>query len=156
METEEIIPSILDRKFRVDAAPSTHRQPPHPPDEAFTAKYIPDMGYDVKDFQVFHWKLQGWEKLEKGLTSSEFYCGGRKWCVLSGYPHLSHLGNLKFRPRQIFLFPLSNTLSPNDTTFIYLDYANSKGMEKDWHTCAQFALAISNPHDPTNYTVNCM
>ena len=122
METEEI-PSVLDRKFRIGATSFTHRPPPRPPDEAFAAKYIPDMGYDVKDFQVFHWKLQGWEKLEKRLTSSEFGCGGRKWCVLSGYPHLSHPGNLKFRPggysssRLATLFPqmvllLSTSITP--------------------------------------------
>ena len=123
METEEIIPSILDRKFRVGPAPFTHRPPPRPPDEAFAAKYIPDMGYDVKDFRVFHWKLQGWEKLEKRLTSSEFDCGGRKWYVLSGYRHLSPLHNLKFRSggysssRSATLFPqtaplLSTSIMP--------------------------------------------
>jgi len=26
-------------------------------------------------------------------------------------------------------------------------------MEKGWHACAQFTLAISNPYDPTVYTV---
>jgi hypothetical protein len=55
---------------------------PHPPDEAFAAKHMPDLGHDVKEFQVFHWKLQGWKKLEKKLTSPEFDCGGHKWYVL--------------------------------------------------------------------------
>ena len=42
---------------------------------------MPDLGHDVKEFQVFHWKLQGWKKLEKKLTSPEFDCGGHKWYV---------------------------------------------------------------------------
>ena len=56
------------------------------------------MGYDVKDFQVFYWRLRGWKKLGNEPASSEFGCGGHKWCVLSDYRHLSHLRNLKIRP----------------------------------------------------------
>ena len=44
---------------------------------------MPDLGYDIKEFQVFHWKLLGWKRLDKELTSSEFNCGGHKWYVLS-------------------------------------------------------------------------
>ncbi|KAG8830769.1 hypothetical protein FRC17_004264 [Serendipita sp. 399] len=36
---------------------------------------------------------------------------------------------------------------------IYLDYADSKTTEV-WHACAQFALVLSNPSDPTNYVVS--
>jgi ubiquitin carboxyl-terminal hydrolase 7 len=48
-------------------------------DEAFAAKYLPDLGHDVKDFKVFTWRLANWRKLEKKLTSPEFDCGGHKW-----------------------------------------------------------------------------
>ena len=48
-------------------------------DEAFAAKHMPDLGHDVKDFQVFTWRLIHWKKLEKKLTSPEFDCGGHKW-----------------------------------------------------------------------------
>jgi ubiquitin carboxyl-terminal hydrolase 7 len=48
-------------------------------DEAFAAKHMPDMGHDIKDFQVFTWRLHNWKKLEKKLTSPEFECGGHKW-----------------------------------------------------------------------------
>jgi len=48
-------------------------------DEAFAAKHMPDLGHDVKEFRVFTWKLTGWKKLEKKLTSPEFDCGGHHW-----------------------------------------------------------------------------
>jgi len=70
----------------------------HLPDEAFAAKYLPDLNYDVKEFQVFHWKLSSWKGLEKKLTSPEFDCGGYKWYVLSGHCHLSPPCNLKTHP----------------------------------------------------------
>lgn len=37
---------------------------------------------------------------------------------------------------------------------VYLDYANPKGVPEGWHACAQFALAISNPNDPSIFTVS--
>lgn len=48
-------------------------------DEAFAAKHMPDLGHDVKEFRVFSWKLTGWKKLEKKLTSPEFDSGGHRW-----------------------------------------------------------------------------
>ncbi|KAF9649101.1 cysteine proteinase [Thelephora ganbajun] len=115
LKTEEIV-SVLDH-------------------EAFAAKHMPDLGHDVKEFQVFHWKLQGWKKLERKLTSPEFDCGGHKWRIL--------------------LFPFGNSNGPRgDFVSIYLDSANTKGTGKDWHVCAQFALVISNSQDPTIYTTS--
>ena len=46
---------------------------------------MPDLGHDVKDFQVFTWRLNNWKKLDKKLTSAEFECGGHKWFVLDDY-----------------------------------------------------------------------
>jgi ubiquitin carboxyl-terminal hydrolase 7 len=37
---------------------------------------------------------------------------------------------------------------------VYLDYAEPKKAPEGWHACAQFALVISNIHDPTVYTVS--
>ncbi|KAI0318629.1 ubiquitin carboxyl-terminal hydrolase 5 [Amylostereum chailletii] len=103
--------------------------------EAFAAKHMPDLGHDVKEFKVFTWKLSGWKKLEKKLTSPEFECGGHKWRIL--------------------LFPFGNSNAPpNDTVSVYLDYADPKRAPEGWHACAQFALVISNPNDPTIYTVS--
>ncbi|KAF8654190.1 hypothetical protein AX16_003719 [Volvariella volvacea WC 439] len=103
--------------------------------EAFAAKHLPDLGHDVKDFKVFTWRLSNWKKLEKKLTSPEFECGGHKWRIL--------------------LFPFGNSNAPpNDTVSVYLDYAEPKKSPEGWHACAQFALVISNIHDPTIYTVS--
>lgn len=103
--------------------------------EAFAAKHMPDMGHDIKDFQVYHWRVNGWKKLEKKMHSPEFECGGHKWRIL--------------------LFPFGNSNAPpNDTVSVYLDYADPKKAPEGWHACAQFALVISNVHDPTVFTVS--
>lgn len=92
METEEIV-SVLDREFLVGHPPSCRLHAAHlllrTPEEAFAAKHMPDLSHDVKEFQVFHWKLQGWKKLEKKLTSPEFDCGGHKWYVSPNYYSLA-------------------------------------------------------------------
>ena len=57
--------------------------------------------------------------------------------------------------RRILLFPFGNSNAPpNDTVSVYLDYADPKKSPEGWHSCAQFALVISNPNDPTIYTVS--
>ena len=105
MDTEEIV-SVLDREFCLGYPPPhplhIAHPLPHPLVEAFAAKHMPDLGHDVKEFQVFHWKLQSWKKLEKKLTSPEFDCGGHKWCVLPPYRPPPHLRNLKTRPGGYF------------------------------------------------------
>jgi len=121
---------------------------PHPPDDAFAAKHIPHLGYTVKESKVFHWRAQGWKKLEGKLTSPEFSCGGHKWCV----PSALSLAPSENAPRQVFLSPLG---LPNETISVYLDHANSN-LNDGWHACAQFALVISNPHDYTIHTVTRM
>ncbi|KAF9649119.1 hypothetical protein BDM02DRAFT_3186537 [Thelephora ganbajun] len=136
METEDSeIVSVLDRKLQPSHPLHVVRCLSRPLDEAFAAKHMPDLGHDVKEFQVFHWKLQGWKKLGRKLTSPEFDCGGYKWKIL--------------------LFPFGNLNDPpGDVVSVYLDSANTKGMGKDWHVCAQLALVISNPQYPTIYTAN--
>ncbi|KAJ7794111.1 hypothetical protein B0H14DRAFT_2924122 [Mycena olivaceomarginata] len=95
--------------------------------EAFAAKHMPELGHDVKDFKVFTWRLTNWKTSEKKLTSDEFDCGGHKWRIL------------------FFPFGNSNT-PPKDTVSVYLD-AETKNLP-------EFALVISNIHDPTIYTVS--
>ena len=51
----------------------------NPADEAFASKYMPDLSHDMKDFKVFSWQLNNWNKLDKKLTSPVFECGGHKW-----------------------------------------------------------------------------
>ncbi|VDB82829.1 unnamed protein product [Peniophora sp. CBMAI 1063] len=102
--------------------------------DAFAAKHMPDLGQDIKEFKVFTWPLTKWKSLDKKLHSPEFECGGHKWRIL--------------------LFPFGNSNAPpNDTVSVYLDYGDPK-RPQEWHACAQFALVISNPNDPTIYTVS--
>lgn len=39
----------------------------------------------------------------------------------------------------------------NDMVSVYLNYGEQQSPAEGWHVCAQFALAISNPKDPTVY-----
>ena len=57
----------------------------HIPAGAFVAEHMPDLGHVVREFQVAHWKLQDWRKLDKELYGPKFDCGGHKWHVLSGH-----------------------------------------------------------------------
>lgn len=97
---------------------------------AFAAKHLADLGQEEDSFAVCHWDLKDWNGLDKRLTGPEFECGGHKWRIL--------------------LFPFGNSNGqPNDMVSVYLDYANPKDRQEGWHVCAQFALVISNPEDPT-------
>ena len=85
-EIEPIV-SVRDREFCLNC-PHPRTASLHPPslDDALVAKHMPDLGHDIKEFQVFHWELHDWKELGKKLTSPEFDCGGHKWY---GPPQLS-------------------------------------------------------------------
>ncbi|WFD43786.1 ubiquitinyl hydrolase 1 [Malassezia psittaci] len=103
--------------------------------KAFIEKYLADLGQDQADFQVCHWHIQSWHALEKRITGPEFECGGHKWRIL--------------------LFPFGNSNGqPYDMVSVYLDYAADSSTPEGWHACAQFALVISNPNDPTLFTTS--
>jgi ubiquitin carboxyl-terminal hydrolase 7 len=113
---------------------------------------MPDPGHEVEDFKVFSWRLSNWRKLDKKLTSPEFECGGHRWYACCS-------SDMQLDPltlfRRILLFPFGNSNAPpNDTVSVYLDYASNKNTPENWHACAQFALVISNLHDPRIYTVS--
>ena len=80
METERTV-SVVDREFLLGPlrTPCISLTLHHPPDETFVTEHLPDLGYDIEELQVFHWKLQGWTKLGSELTSNEFDCGGHTW-----------------------------------------------------------------------------
>ncbi|KAF0554328.1 putative ubiquitin-specific processing protease 21 [Gigaspora margarita] len=90
---------------------------------------MPDLGYEIEDFQYYTWRITGWSGLEKRLTSPEFEAGGWKWRIL--------------------LFPSGNLNTENVS--IYLDFADPKGAPAGWHSCVQFALLLWNPEDPTSH-----
>jgi ubiquitin carboxyl-terminal hydrolase 7 len=116
------------------------------------------LGHDVKDSKVFSWTLRDWKKLEKKLTSEEFECGGHKWYVPSifGFTIANEVTiSRHLYYRRILLFPFGKS-NPHDTVSVYLDYADPKKAPEGWHACAQFAFVISNPSDPTIFTVSRM
>jgi len=117
---------------------------------------MPDLGHEVKEFKVHTWRLSEWKKLEKKLTSSEFECGGHRWYVPRVFEqNIWAHSEISSAFRRILLFPFGNSNAPpNDTVSVYLDYADPKRAPEGWHACAQFALVISNPNDPTIYTVS--
>ncbi|EGG09841.1 uncharacterized protein MELLADRAFT_42507 [Melampsora larici-populina 98AG31] len=100
--------------------------------EAFAAKHLTELGYPVEDFKKHSWKIPNYRKLPKRTTSETFTAGGHEWNIL--------------------LFPQGNSNGQaNDMVSIYLNYGDPKKQPEGWHVCAQFALAISNPHDGTCY-----
>ena len=102
-------------------------------DRAFANKHLADLGQEEESFAVCHWDVSGWASLDKRLTGPDFECGGHKWRIL--------------------LFPFGNSNGqPNDMVSVYLDYADPKSQPDGWHVCAQFALVISNPNDPTIFS----
>ncbi|WFD08090.1 ubiquitinyl hydrolase 1 [Malassezia vespertilionis] len=104
-------------------------------EKAFSEKYLADLGLDEAEFKVFHWPIKSWSALEKRITSPEFEVGGHRWRIL--------------------LFPFGNSNGqPYDMVSVYLDYADDKRVPEGWHACAQFALVISNPTDPTLFSTS--
>jgi len=56
--------------------------------------------------------------------------------------------------RRILLFPQGNNTP--DQVAVYLDSAEPQEHSMpNWHVCAQFALVMSNPTDPTLFRNNC-
>lgn len=103
--------------------------------KAFADKYLADLGQEEADFQVCHWPIKSWHALDKRITGPEFECGGHRWRIL--------------------LFPFGNSNGqPYDMVSVYLDYADNKDTPEGWHACAQFALVISNPNDPTLFSTS--
>jgi ubiquitin carboxyl-terminal hydrolase 7 len=93
---------------------------------------MPDLGQEIETFKVYHWRLKNYREQDKRICSPEFECGGHKWSIL--------------------LFPQGNSNGQaNDMVSVYLNYGDSKHAPENWHVCAQFALAISNPEDPTHF-----
>ncbi|KAF9179390.1 hypothetical protein BGZ50_006969, partial [Haplosporangium sp. Z 11] len=99
-----------------------------------TQKYLP-MISDLEEIacNVFHWEITDWGALDKKVTGPEFEAGGYKWRIL--------------------LFPQGN--NAYDQLAVYLDSAEPREPEDpNWHVCAQFALMVSNPDDPTVFIAN--
>ncbi|RIB21024.1 ICP0-binding domain of ubiquitin-specific protease 7-domain-containing protein [Gigaspora rosea] len=97
-------------------------------DPTIANEVMPDLGYEIEDFQYYTWRITCWSGLEKRITSPEFEAGGWNWRVLF-YP-----------------FGINNS----DTVSIYLG-SDPKRAPAGWYSCVQFALLLWNPEDPTSY-----
>ncbi|CAG8710047.1 16353_t:CDS:2, partial [Racocetra fulgida] len=89
---------------------------------------MPNLGYEIEDFQHYTWQITGWRNLDARVISPEFIAGGCRWRIL--------------------LYPFGD--DNIDYVSIYLNPVNH-GAPNDWHICAQFALTFWNPEDPTIY-----
>ncbi|KAH7100498.1 hypothetical protein BKA62DRAFT_706491 [Auriculariales sp. MPI-PUGE-AT-0066] len=95
-----------------------------------------DPAPDVKELQVFHWKLNRWSELGNRVESPEFACGGHRWKIL--------------------LLPRGQGNPPEGLQLsVYLKCISVLNATLDAHACAQFALAMSNMNDPKVFFTKC-
>ncbi|KAF0557253.1 putative ubiquitin-specific processing protease 21 [Gigaspora margarita] len=97
--------------------------------ENFANSKMQHLDYEVEDFQFYTWNITDWRNLEGEVTSPEFVAGGWRW--------------------RISLYPLGN--DDNDVVSIYLEFADRYIAPNGWHSCAQFAFALWNPEEPTEF-----
>ncbi|CAB4395464.1 unnamed protein product [Rhizophagus irregularis] len=97
--------------------------------EAMSYEIMPELGYEIEEFNYNTWHIKNWQHLDKSITGPEFEVGGWKWRIL--------------------LFPFGN--NNQDTVSIYLDFVDPKGAPAGWHSCVQFALVLCNAEDPTQF-----
>ena len=109
---------------------------PHHPGEAFATKHLPPPNHDVKEFQVFHWKLRDWKELERKLTSPEFDCGGYKWCILPGYRRVCHSHRLTMYPGRYISSPVGDLAFHQMTVFLSISIAPAPRLWKRVGTLA--------------------
>ncbi|CAG8581315.1 9289_t:CDS:10, partial [Cetraspora pellucida] len=88
---------------------------------------MPNLDYEIEDFQYYTWRITDWKELEKRTTSPEFDAGNWKWRIL--------------------LFPFGN--NNTDCVSIYLEFSDLEEVPDDWYCCVQFALLLWNPYDPS-------
>lgn len=97
--------------------------------EATANNIMPNLGYEIKDFQYHTWNVTNWNNLPERLLGPEFEVGGWKW--------------------QILLYPFGNhNLSKIS---IYLKFADQQGERVGWHACVQFVLLLWNSKEPRKY-----
>ncbi|CAG8659917.1 6124_t:CDS:10, partial [Dentiscutata heterogama] len=88
---------------------------------------MPNLGYEIEDFQSYTWQITNWKDLEKEVRSPKFKAGGCNWRILL-YPY----GKI-------------NT----DSVSIYLGFDDPLGASTEWYSCVQFAFVLWNPKEPT-------
>ncbi|KAI9885549.1 MAG: hypothetical protein M1823_002648 [Watsoniomyces obsoletus] len=88
---------------------------------------FPDL--EIEAEAVSTWQIENWRSLPKKVHGPVFECGGHPWRIL--------------------FFPYGNNV---EFASLYLEQAHEEKPKNDWYACAQFALVMWNPNDPTVYT----
>ncbi|KAA1104399.1 Ubiquitin carboxyl-terminal hydrolase 7 [Puccinia graminis f. sp. tritici] len=102
---------------------------------AFAHKYLHNYGIPAEDLKKHSWKISRFDDTLTlslfGVESDTFTAGGHEWNILC-------------RPQNCVQEEKVNVS-------IYLNCKGPKQLAKNWHVCAQFIFAISNPNDGTCY-----
>ncbi|KAI8347676.1 hypothetical protein BD560DRAFT_493139 [Blakeslea trispora] len=138
--TSELTKDVSDMNITGEPKPNSITGTTNPPlsvtDEKamFKAIFPENSELETESEGSYRWHIKDWKSLETRSHSPVFYINGFPWRIL--------------------LFPKGN--NQKKAISIYLEVASPEenGIEENWHTCAQFALAISHPEDPTNYCSN--
>ncbi|KAI8991002.1 hypothetical protein BDF20DRAFT_903898 [Mycotypha africana] len=83
---------------------------------------------------AYHWHISNWKNLEAKTHSPIFQINGYPWRIL--------------------LFPRGNNQKKSVSVYLEIADQTENSLPANWHVCAQFALVISNPEDPTLYSTN--
>ncbi|CAG8737792.1 5199_t:CDS:2, partial [Racocetra persica] len=100
--------------------------------ENFANNKMPNLGYEIEDFQHYTWQITGWGNLDERVRSPGFIAGGCRWRIL--------------------LYPFGNN-NYTDYVSMYLE-SEPHGASYHWHSCAQFTFTLWNSEDPTLYVYN--
>ncbi|KAI7815889.1 ubiquitin carboxyl-terminal hydrolase 5 [Gamsiella multidivaricata] len=130
---EDQIDVKLERTSPVEEKPPVPAEELHSVNDVewITRKLIPILpDQEERACEIFQWDIKDWKALDKRMTGPEFEIGGYKWRIL--------------------LFPQGNNVP--EQVAVYLESAEPREQQDaNWHICAQFALLMSNPNDPTVY-----
>ncbi|CAO3694083.1 unnamed protein product [Rhizopus stolonifer] len=104
-------------------------------DDAIFQTVLPENSeLETEETGVFHWSIQDWKGLEDKCHSPAFHVKGFPWRIL--------------------LFPRGNNQKKSFSFYVEIADPKDGSLPEDWHVCAQFAVAISNPNEPTIHFTN--
>lgn len=92
-------------------------------------KEITNFDEEIIETKVDHWIVPSWQQLDTRTIGPVIKAGGHDWNIL--------------------MFPKGN--NQTDFASIYLDLTNAKANNPDEYACAQFAICLSKPSDPSKY-----
>ncbi|KAI9264786.1 hypothetical protein BY458DRAFT_587512 [Sporodiniella umbellata] len=101
-------------------------------DESVFKTILPENSeLETEETGIFHWHIKDWKSLEDKCHSPTFVVKGFPWRIL--------------------LFPKGNNQTKSFSFYVEVADPKDNSLPENWHICGQFAVAISNPTDPTVY-----